>query len=135
MKLKKNSKDPVQKAVAKLFLNSLYGRFGMKEIDSIMEIVNKQEAETLDRNTNVTVFSELAENKILVKHSGVISDKITNLYSINSSVSNNIERNKYEKIIYSKGELRESGLNKTRNVPSAVHIAAAISSYARILIN
>jgi hypothetical protein len=32
-------------------------------------------------------------------------------------------------------ELRESGLNKTVKASSAVHIAAAISSYARLLIN
>jgi hypothetical protein len=31
--------------------------------------------------------------------------------------------------------LRDSGLNRNLNAPSAVHIAAAISSYARILIN
>ncbi len=37
--------------------------------------------------------------------------------------------------VYTKAELRKLGLNKTRNVPSAVHIAAAISSYARLIIN
>jgi len=30
--IKKNSKDPIQRSSAKLFLNSLYGRFGMKDI-------------------------------------------------------------------------------------------------------
>jgi hypothetical protein len=37
--------------------------------------------------------------------------------------------------VYSKDELKKSGANKSRNVPSAVHIAAAISSYARLIIN
>jgi hypothetical protein len=37
--------------------------------------------------------------------------------------------------IYSKAELRESRLNKNITIPSAVHIAAAITSYARIIIN
>jgi len=38
-------------------------------------------------------------------------------------------------INYNKTNLRESGLNKPKSVPSAVYIAAAISSYARIIIN
>jgi hypothetical protein len=31
--------------------------------------------------------------------------------------------------------LKESGLNKSRTVPSAVHTAAAITAYARMIIN
>lgn len=54
---KKKSKDPIQRTVAKLFLNTLYGRLGMKDIDNTMKIVDKKEAETLDKNKNVTVFS------------------------------------------------------------------------------
>ena len=55
--IKKLSSDSVQKATAKLFLNSLYGRLGIKDIDSVMKIVNKDEAKDLDKNTNVTVIS------------------------------------------------------------------------------
>lgn len=38
-------------------------------------------------------------------------------------------------ILYTKENLRKSGLNRTKTIPSVVHIAAAISSYARIIIN
>jgi hypothetical protein len=69
-KIKQSSKDPLQKAIAKLLLNSLYGRLGMKNIVSVMKIVGQKEAETLDKNTNVSILSELAENKILIKYSG-----------------------------------------------------------------
>jgi hypothetical protein len=41
-KIRQSTKDPVQRAIAKLFLNSLYGRMGMKEIDSVMRIVDKK---------------------------------------------------------------------------------------------
>jgi len=68
--LKKNSTDPVQKNIAKLFLNSLYGRFGMNEILDKMEIVDKETAfDFLDFTHNVTIISELSNNKYLVKYS------------------------------------------------------------------
>jgi len=66
--LKLNSKDPTQKSLAKLFLNALYGRMGMKDIESFTKIVDKKEAESLDKNTNITVISELADNKYLVRY-------------------------------------------------------------------
>lgn len=50
----------------------------MKEIDETMKIVSKKEADILDKNTNVTIISELAENKILIKYSGLIDDNIKN---------------------------------------------------------
>jgi hypothetical protein len=77
--IKKTSNDPIQKAIAKLFLNSLYGRLGMKDIDSNMKIVDRIEAHNLDKNTNVSVFSGLTDDKYLVKYSGQISDSIKNL--------------------------------------------------------
>lgn len=89
-KIKQSSKDPLQKAIAKLLLNSLYGRMGMKNIVSVMKIVTQKEAEALDKNKTID---------------------------------------------YTKEQLRKSGLNKTVSVPSAVHIASAISSYARMIIN
>lgn len=38
-------------------------------------------------------------------------------------------------ILFNKSQLKLSGFNKTASVPAAVHIAAAISSYARMIIN
>lgn len=62
--VKKNSNDPIQKSIAKLFLNALYGRMGMKDLDSNQKIVDRDEAEYLDKNTNVSVISELTENSL-----------------------------------------------------------------------
>jgi hypothetical protein len=129
--LKKKSTDPVQRAIAKLLLNSLYGRMGMRGLESTMKVVDKVEAEYLDKNSNVSVFSELTEGKYLVKYKGKISDSIRKLYEKDPFVP--LEINK--PLTLSKDQLKKSGVNKIVTVPSAVHIAAAISSYARILIN
>jgi len=128
--IKSTTTDPVQKTISKLFLNSLYGRMGMKEIDNIIKIVNKKEAETLDKDVNISIISELDNDKYMIRYNGKITDKIRKLYSKDPLVSENKISNNY-----SKEGLRKSGFNKSRNIPSAVHIAAAISSYARILIN
>ena len=126
--IKKNAKDPIQRTTAKLFLNALYGRMGMKEIGDKMEIVDKKEAEFLDKNTHISILSELGNDKYLVKYRGKISDNIRKLYTKDPLVKNKTK-------FINKSELRKSGLNKVRNVQSAVHIAAAISSYARMIIN
>jgi len=108
-------------------LNALYGRFGLKDIEDTLKIVSKSEAEYLDKNTNVSVISELTDNKYIVKYSGQISDNVRKLYKTDPFIINNK--------ILSKKELREFGLVKRLTAPSAIHIAAAISSYARIIIN
>ena len=128
--IKSSSKDPVQYSIAKLFLNALYGRMGMKNIEDTMKIVDRKQAETLDKNTNVSVFSELTDGRYLVRYKGKISDRIRKLYKDSS-----LDSRKNKTITYSKAELRDSGINKILNVPSAIHIAVAISSYARIIIN
>ncbi len=102
----------------------------MKDIENFIKIVDQNEAELLDKNTNVTIVSELAENKYLVRYSGQINDNIRKLYSDDPLITNNNQT-----ITYSKDQIKKSGLNKKLSTPSAVHIAAAISSYARIIIN
>lgn len=115
----------MQVNIAKLFLYYLYGRLGINEIHNVMLIVDKTEAENFDKNINVTVISELNNNKYLIRYNGKFTDNIRKLYSKDPL---NVKNNK----IFTKTELKKSGFNKTRVVPSAVHIAAAISSYARI---
>ena len=86
-KIKVSSTDPVKRSIAKLFLNSLYGRLGIKDLDNIMQIVDKQEAEYLDKNTNVSILSELTGDKYLVKYSGLINDKLRKAYKTDPIVS------------------------------------------------
>lgn len=106
--IKQKTSDPVQKAIAKLFLNALYGRMGMKDIENTLKIVDKKEAEWLDKNTNVTVLSELSDNKFIIRFNGHISDNIRKLYKIDPLISE-----KEKLVYYNKKELSELGLNKT----------------------
>jgi len=53
--IKKSANDPVQRTIAKLFLNTLYGRMGMRDIKNITKIVDQKEAETLDKNPQYLV--------------------------------------------------------------------------------
>ena len=127
--LKKTANDSVRRATAKLFLNSLYGRMGMKDIESTLKIVDAKEVFNLDKNRNISVVSNLSENKYLVKYNGQISDSIRKLYSKDPLKLSN------KTTTYDKNKLKSLGLNKRRETPSAVHIAAAITAYARISIN
>jgi len=128
--IKKLSKDSVQKTTAKLFLNSLYGRMGMKNIESTLEILESTEAKALDKKKNITIFSQLSNSKVLVKYSDRIPYNIKKLYKENKLDSiDSLDRN------LNKLQLKELDLFKKRSVPSAVHIASAIAAYARILIN
>ncbi len=75
----------------------------MKELESTLRIVDKKEGDDLYRNTNVTIFSELSENKYLIKYKGKITDNIKNLYSKDS-----LTLKKNNSISYTKEQLRKS---------------------------
>jgi len=122
--LKSSAKDPVQRTIAKLFLNSLYGRLGIKDLENAIKFVNKDEAKDLDKNTNVTVISELSNNNYMIRYSGKITDSVRKFYSENSIISDN-----HKIKLYSKADIKKLGFNKSREISSAVHIAAAISSF------
>lgn len=79
--VKSSTIDPIQRSISKLMLNSLYGRLGMKDIENTMKIVSKKEAENQDKTTNVSIFSELTDDKYLVKFSGKLSESILYLLS------------------------------------------------------
>jgi len=104
---------------------------GMKDINSIIQIVDGDEAQKIDKNKNVSVFSDLGNDKYLIRYSGKIPDNIRNFYKINEQEFNDSGHS----IIDKKKKSKEWGFNKKLSVPSAVHIASAISAYARIIIN
>lgn len=126
--IKKKSKNPVQRNIAKLCLNSLYGRLGMNEIENNMAIMDKEMFKGLDKIKNISIVSELNNNKYLIKYSDQIGDKIKTLFLEGNSMLHEAKNIK-------KDEIKKLNLNKTKTTSSAVHIAAAISSYARLLIN
>lgn len=53
---------------------------GMKEIDNTMEILELKEARSLEKKNNISIFSHLSNNKVLVKYSDKISQNIKKLY-------------------------------------------------------
>jgi len=67
-----------------------------------MKIVDKTEAELLDKNTNVSILSELGDNKYLVKYDGAINDNIRRLYTKDSFI---LDKNKTKTL--NKSELRK----------------------------
>jgi len=118
--IKKNTKDPVERALSKLMLNSLYGKFGMKDIVSNMKILSKKEANKITKNYNYSIFADLGKDKVLVKYSSKLPEPLTALIKDNNDKMN---------------EIPISTISRSRGVPSAVHISAAISAYARMSIN
>ena len=118
--LKKNSKNPVERGMSKLMLNSLYGKFGMKDINSILRIISKEQSDKLNKSYNYTMLSDLGYDKVLVKYNSRISEKLRLLLKEEAEELNLI---------------KDDGLVNVKGVPSAIQIAAAISGYARISIN
>jgi len=112
----------VERSIAKLMLNSLYGGFGMNEIIDSLKIVNKEKAEKIIKLYNYSLFSKIDENTYIVKYSTKISDNLQKL--LKNTGMDDIEKS-----------LSDLGLTKRKGVQSAVQIAAAITAYGRIAIN
>jgi len=126
--IKKTSKLVIKISTAKLFLNALYGRMGTKEIENILKIVNKEQADQINKNSNISWFSEIGKDKVIVRYKGQVSENIRKLYK-DADIDFTLNKT------YNKKQIKDIGLLKKTGVPSAVHIAAAIASYARISIN
>jgi hypothetical protein len=95
--------------IAKILLNSLYGRFGMFDNFKIIEILNKEdylELENSNKLLDVTTLANLADKKKGDKYLVTYNDP-------------NIERT-----------TKMDGYNETHNVNIA--IASAVTAYARI---
>ena len=119
--IKKNTLDPVEKTLSKLLLNSLYGKFGMRDITSTMKIVSNNEAKKITRDYNYSICSDLGDGKVLIKYSSKVHESLRKLLKdFEENPNSNTSR---------------ASLFRSRGVPSAVQISAAISAYARIAIN
>jgi hypothetical protein len=114
------AKDQVARTIAKLILNSLYGKFGQKDISSRIRIVDQDTANKLVKKYHYTYFSEITKDKILIKYSYKLNEKLRRLYEEDE------EDIKNEEIEY---------FSKERGIPSAVHISSRIAALARVSIN
>lgn len=97
------------KTSIKLIMNSLYGRFGMKKSTDRTCIVNKED------------YSKIAQTTEELKYSHEINDMYIVTYStkINKHIDKNFRDKYFNRMI-------------SMNTTSAVQIASAITSYARI---
>ena len=112
------AKDTIERNVAKLMLNSLYGKFGQKDIENRIKIVSKEDANRLIKNYHISYFAEINTDKILIKYSSKLNEKLRRIYS------------QEENLIQ-----LETNFKKERGVVSAVQISCAIAAYARLSIN
>jgi hypothetical protein len=115
---KKNAKDNVEKNIAKLMLNSLYGKFGQKDIENRIKIVSNDEANKILKCYHVSYFTSISDENVLIKYSSKLNEKLRRIYS------------KEDKLIQ-----LETNFKKERGVVSAVQISCAIAAYARLSIN
>jgi hypothetical protein len=113
---KKNAEDNISKEMAKLFLNSLYGKFGMKDIESNINILSKEKSTYITKNYNYDYIIPINDYYSIVKYRSKIPEKIRKWYKEMESNLN-----------------VDIGSNKIRGVDSSIPIASAISSYALLL--
>jgi hypothetical protein len=78
---KKNAKDTIERNVAKLMLNSLYGKFGQKDIENSIKIVSREDANRLIKSHHVSYFAQINKDKILIKYSSRLNEKLRRIYS------------------------------------------------------
>jgi hypothetical protein len=93
----------------KLLLNSLYGRFGMRDIENKLKILNKEEAEKLMTKKNIIFYSEL-QDKVILRYNDNINRKILELTDKSDKSNTFVED------------------IKQRGVTSSIPLAAAITS-------
>lgn len=77
---KQNAKDVVTRNISKLLLNSLYGKFGMKEIDSMMRIVPIDKALELEQTRYVDYMFPINSQFAIVKYRGRLPNEARQLF-------------------------------------------------------
>jgi hypothetical protein len=98
-------------------MNSLYGKFGQKEIESRIRVLPRTEAAKLVTNYHYSYLSEIGNGLGLIKYSARLNEKIRRLYKENED------------------ELDQKFLAKQRGIISAVQISSRIAALARVSIN
>ena len=122
--VKKTATDPIKRNISKNNLNSVYGKFGAREQDEQFKIFSAERANYIKKHYKNSIFVTLGENKVLVRYGNRINESLRRLFKVQEDVN---KKGKYK--------MNEIGLSRKRGVVSAVHIASAIASYARMEIN
>jgi len=78
---KQNATDVATRNISKLLLNSLYGKFGMKEIDSVIKIMPNYEAAQISNSYHVDYIHLLNSDCSLVKYRGRLPKEARELFA------------------------------------------------------
>lgn len=102
----------------KLLMNSLYGRYGMKDIKDVVKLVSPSEAEFIHLYHDVSFNIPLSDNLEYIKYSSQLNDMYYDLKGLDAYINymNNLD-------------------NNNKGVNTSLPIAMAITSYARIYMN
>jgi len=123
-KIKSTSTDPVEKQIAKLSLNSTYGKFAQKEQEYNIKLASKDAVKEILSKYHYTYLSDISDELTLIKSGPRINSKLKRLYKTYSEFNNNNEDlNNLDTFV------------KQRGIPTAVQISAIIAAYARTSIN
>jgi hypothetical protein len=120
---KSTSSDNVQRTVAKLSLNSTYGKFGQRDQEYTIKLLHKEKVEDVVKSYHYSYLAEISDNISLIKYGPRLNEGLRRLYAENAKL------NKLE------DSVQDHSFRKQRGIPSAVQISAMIASYARASIN
>lgn len=115
---KKEATDPTRKSTSKLLLNSLYGKFGTKDIESTMKVITRSAAKAITKFYNYDFVSAINDHYTVVKYRSRISERLRKLYS------------GYHEERAVKHTAKSLSKVKHRGVQSSISIAAAIGGYS-----
>lgn len=99
-------------------MNSVYGKFGQKEHEHNIKLLDKKEADKIVRKYHCSYLAKISETKVIVKYGARLNEKLRQLYK---------QQEDDQKV--------ECKINKDRGIPSSVQISAMIASNARMSIN
>ena len=104
-------------AVSKLIMNSLFGRFGMKDINNIVEIVSKEDSKFIHIKHNVLDNIPLSEDLEYIKYSKDINKFYPDIFGI------------YD---YNMFRLKT---DNNKDLETSLPVAMAVTAYARIFMS
>jgi len=122
--IKNTAKDSVSRNIAKLILNSTYGKFGQREHEYSIRLLDKASTEEIVQKYHYNYLTQISEDLFIIRTGPKLNDKLRQLYI---DQSNNPLLMDMDKI--------KPKLSKDRGIMSAVQISAMISAYARVSIN
>lgn len=124
--IKATATDVVQKSIAKLSINSTYGKFAQRESEYIIKLVDNKGLEEIISKYHYNYIGKITEEITLIKYGPRLNEKLRLIYKENAKDVN-------------LNEIKDLQVNRTfkkvRSMPSAVKISAMISGFGRASIN